>query len=213
MKDETQNTGNKNIRLDILVNISTMQNQNGIRLNDYYRYSNFSKKKIHKLRKLFKLTQGKRKFNKIEITSEIVTDNKVLLVAILDCERKWAQGMYFKQKLTSIGEDIKKLRYNIKKKFKRAAQQSKNVYEICKQVSDTQTILEAEAYYSFLEANYLMFKRKFADALELLRKSTKIYDNISKFKDTIEAVAYKEKITNIKTLIRLCVYNLNVRNI
>ena len=39
---------NKNIKLDILINLSSMQNQNGIRLKDYYRYSKFCGKKVHK---------------------------------------------------------------------------------------------------------------------------------------------------------------------
>jgi hypothetical protein len=31
-----------------------------------------------------------------------------------------------------------------------------------------------------------------------------------KLKDTIESIAYKEKIAAIKKMIRLCIYNLNV---
>lgn len=198
------------IRLDILVATATMQNQNGIRLNDYYRYSRFCRKKINKLRKIFKLTQGKRKFNKIEITPENITDNRVLLIAILDCERKWAQGMNFRQQLTNIGQDIKKLRHGVTKKFKRSAEYAKKLYEVCKNVGDTQTVLEGEAYYNLLEANFLIFKRKFSEALVLLKRSKNIYENISQIKDTIESIIYKEKINSMKTSIRLCEYNLSV---
>ena len=118
--------------------------------------------------------------------------------------------MYLRQQLTSIGEDIKDLRYNIKKKFKKAAQIAKSVLDICQTNADTQTILEAEAYYYVQYANYLMFKRQFEESLELLKKAFKIYENISKIRDTIESISYKEKINNIKIMIRLCVYNLNV---
>jgi signal recognition particle subunit SRP68 len=198
------------VKLDILIATSSMQNQNGIRQNDYHRYSKFCGKKINKLRKLYKITQGKRKFNKIEITHEEVVDSKVLLIVILGAERKWAKGMYLKQTLTNIGQDVKRIRYNITKKLKRASQESNKVFELCKQISDTQTILEAEAYYSLIEANYLIFKRKFSEALNLLKRSANIYENISQIKDTIESITYKEKINAIKTQIRLCVYNLNV---
>jgi signal recognition particle subunit SRP68 len=199
------------IKLDILIATSSMQNQNGIRQNDFHRYSRFCSKKINKLRKLYKLTQGKRKFNKILISSQEVVDNKVLLIGLLESERRWAKGMNLRQQLTNIGQDVKKLRYNITKKFKRSSQEAKKVFDICKKISDMQTILEAEAYFSLMEANYLIFKRKFGESLSLLKRSANIYENISKLKDTIESISYKDKINSIKTQIRLCVYNLNVK--
>jgi signal recognition particle subunit SRP68 len=199
------------IKMDILILTTSMQNQNGIRQNDYYRYSRFCNKKIQKLRQLFKLTQGKKKFGKIEITADNLVDNKVLLIPILECERKWAKGMHYKQQITIAGKDIKTLRYNITKKFKKAAQHSKKLFELCKTVADTQTALEAEAYSSLIEANHLIFKRNFNTALNLLKKTASIYEKISQLKDTIESITYKEKINLVKTQIRLCLYNLSVR--
>jgi signal recognition particle subunit SRP68 len=209
-KQETTHT--TPLKIDILILTTSMQNQNGIRQNDYYRYSRFCNKKIQKLRQFFKLTQGKKKFNKIEITPENVVDSKVLLIPILESERKWAKGMHYKQQITIAGKDIKRLRYNITKKFKKAALQSKKIFDLCKLVADTQTTLEAEAYSSLIEANYLIFKRNFNLALNLLKKTANIYEKISQLKDTIESITYKEKINLIKTQIRLCLYNLSVRN-
>lgn len=198
------------LRLDILIAVSSMQNANGIKQNDFYRYSRFCKSKIHKLRKLYKITQGKRKFNKIEISPENLIDSKVLLILILDCERRWAKGQTMKTHMTNVGQDIKALRYNISNKFLKSAKQAEKLYEICKDTCDTQTILEAEAYYGFLQSNYLIFKRKFEEALNILKRSANIYEKISSLKDTIESITYKEKINSIKTSIRLCVYNLSV---
>jgi len=198
------------IKMDILILATSMQNQNGIRQNDYYRYSRFCNKKIQKLRQLHKLTQGKKKFSKIEIRPENISESKVLLIPILESERKWAKGMHYKQQITNAGKDIKKLRYNITKKFKKASQNSKKLFELCKIVADTQTTLEAEAYHSLIEANYLIFKRNFNSALTLLKKTANIYEKISHLKDTIESITYKEKINAIKTQVRLCLYNLSV---
>jgi signal recognition particle subunit SRP68 len=206
----TTNKTFEQIRIDILLNTTNMQNQNGIRLNDYGRYAKFCKTKIHKLRKTLKITQGKRKFNKIEISTDIVTDVRHLLILILNCERKWAIGMAIKQQLTSIGQDVKKLRANIKKKFKKAAEVSKQILEISKERCDTQTILEAEAYYSYSMANYLLFTRKFQEALDLFKVSAKIYEKFSSIKDSIESIVYRDRINAIKNSIRLTVYNLNV---
>jgi hypothetical protein len=187
-----------------------MQHQNGLRVNDYNRYSHFCRKKINKLRKLFKLTQGKgKKFQRVEITPEKVTDNKILLIAILECERNWSYGMYHKQELTAIGEDIKRLRYEITRKFKRASKNAKDVLNICDKVADIQTQLEAQAYFNVIHSNYLIFTRKFKEALELLKTAKNIYEKIALLKDTIETLEYKEKINNIITSMRLCIYNLS----
>jgi signal recognition particle subunit SRP68 len=211
MNEENKTNPYSQIKLDILIATSSMQNQNGIRQNDYYRYSRFCSKKINKLRKVYKLTQGKRKFGKIEIIPESVVDNKVLLIPILECERKWAKGMMMKQHMTNVGMDIKKLRYNISKKMKKAGIAAKNVLNLCNEIADTQTILEAEAYFSTVEANHLVFKRKFDEALTLLKRASAIYEKISQIKDTIESITYKEKINSLKNSVRLCLYNLSVK--
>lgn len=118
--------------------------------------------------------------------------------------------MNAKKKMTDIGKDIKLLKYNVKRKFKKSVLLSKNLYEICKLTCDTQTFLEAEAYLYSMEANYHIFTRKFEQALDLLKKSWKILENVARVKDTIESISYKEKINQLKTNIRLCQYNLNV---
>ena len=196
------------LKMDILLATSSMQHQNGLRAGDYLRYAHFCRKKIHKLRKLNHLSQGKRKFQKVEITPQLITDNKIFLILILECERNWAYGMYHKQELTFIGEDIKRLRYEITRKFKRATQNAKNIFEICKKLGDTQTQLEAEAYYHFINSNYLIFTSKFQEALDLLTKACNIYEKIKQLKDTIESIEYEEKIKSMKTSMRLCIYNL-----
>ena len=109
----------------------------------------------------------------------------------------------------AIGEDIKRLRHQICRKFQRASLNAKNIYEICKQVGDTQTQLEAEAYYDYIYSNFLIFKSKFSEALNLLIKASSIYAKISELKDSFESITYKDKITNINTSIRLCKYNLS----
>jgi len=134
----------------------------------------------------------------------------MLLICILDIERRWAQGMHCKQTLTNVGQDIKLLRYNIKRKFRKSAAEALNFVKICKVVCDSDTVLEAEAYYSILEANYKIFKMEFSESLNLLKTASEIYTKLSKSKDAIESIAYKEKVNSLKTLIRLCQYNLKV---
>ena len=195
--------------MDILLSTSSMQHQNGLRAGDYLRYAHFCRKKIQKLRKMNHLSQGKRKFQKVEITPQLIKDNKIFLILILECERNWAYGMYHKQELTFIGEDIKRLRHEITRKFKRATLNAKKIFDICQKIGDTQTQLEGEAYYHFINSNFLIFTSKFQEALELLKKACNIYEKIKQLKDTIESIEYEEKIKSMKTSMRLCVYNLS----
>ena len=197
------------LKMDILLATSSMQHQNGLRVGDYLRYSHFCRKKIQKLRKLYKLTQGKKKFQKLPITAELIRDNKIFLILILECERNWAYGTYHKQELTALGEDIKRLRYDITKKFRRSVKNAQTIFDICKKIGDTQTQLEAEAYYYFINSNYLIFTRKFQEALDLLKKACNIYEKIKQLKDAVESIEYEEKIKSMKTSMRLCIYNLS----
>ena len=198
------------VKMDILLSVAAMQHQNGLRVNDFKRYSHFCKKKINKLRKFYKLTQGKRKYQKNEITSNKLTESKILLIPLLECERNWAYGMFHKQELTAIGEDIRRLQHQISRKLNRASLNAKRIYDMCKEVGDAQTELEGEAYYGLIAAEYLIFRRHFEKAFNLLRKTTAIYTKLSELKDSIEAMEYKEKINQIKTSIRLCLYNMSM---
>jgi len=65
-----------------------------------------------------------------------------------------------------------------------------------------------EAYASQMSAVYLMEAKKYQEALDNLVKTKIIYEKIAKYKDTLEAIIYKEKVSQIDTLLRLCVFNL-----
>lgn len=53
-----------------------------------------------------------------------------------------------------------------------------------------------------------MENKDYQTALDNLLKAKIIYEKISQYKDTLEAVIYNEKVTQIDTLIRLCAFNL-----
>jgi len=59
-----------------------------------------------------------------------------------------------------------------------------------------------------MSAVYQMEVKDFKTALDNLLKSKIIFEKISQYKDTLEAIIYKEKVSQIETLIRLCSFNL-----
>lgn len=199
---------NLNLSLDILTQITSFQNQNGIRLKDYNRYINFLRKKINKLRQIFKITQGKKKFNKIEIEASIVQDPKVLMILLLECERKWAIGAWYNQRLTTIDQIVSEWRYTVKQKFKKAAELANKILEISRLRCDNLTVLESDAYYNTLQANYYVYVRNYTGALECYRNAKSIYSSIISKKDSIEAIVYKDRLAYLQMQVRLCEYNL-----
>lgn len=164
------------------------------------------------IRKLFKLTQGKRKFTPLPITADKITNERLLQIVLLNVERKWATGMDLQQELTNAGYEIKKLRSNIKRQFHKAAKLADEFMQLCKEVGNDQTILQAEAYKTFMQANSQIMEGDFNNALSNLKRSHKILESLSTMKDTIEQIIYKDRLTIIENSIRLCEYNLKTED-
>ncbi len=51
---------NAMIDVDILILVKSAQNQNGLRHNDYARYHHYCIRKLHRMRKSLKFTQGRK---------------------------------------------------------------------------------------------------------------------------------------------------------
>jgi len=51
--------------------------------------------------------------------------------------------------------------------------------------------------------------KDFKSALDNLLKSKIIYEKISQYKDSLEAIIYRERISQIDTLLRLCSISIN----
>ena len=55
--------------------------------------------------------------------------------------------------------------------------------------------MEVEAYVAGMLAVYEMEKKDFHSALDNLLKSKIIYEKISQYKDSLEAIIYKERVS------------------
>lgn len=59
-----------------------------------------------------------------------------------------------------------------------------------------------------MQAAYLIETEKWEPAMDCLQKAKAIYQSMMKFKDSLEAVIYQEKVGQLDTFIRLCSVNL-----
>ena len=85
--------------------------------------------------------------------------------------------------------------------------------DVAKDSLDAYQQVEVEAYSSLMQGIYLLESKDFQNALDYLLKSKIIYQKISQFKDTLEEVIYKEKVSQIDTLIRQCAFSLKTAGI
>ena len=197
------------VPIDVLFLVKTSQNQNGLRNHDYYRYYKYCSRKIHRLRKATKLTQGRRKFVKNDITSEKVKKSqRAVQVPLFMSERDWANAMFLKKQLTEHGDKFIRNKHMARKKMKKAFQSAQLFFDLSKDIWDQQTIVEAEAYVEYMKANLDLEYSKYEGALESLLKISIIYKSLAKSKDALKAAIYNEQIEQIEPLIRLCTHNL-----
>lgn len=197
------------VPLDVLLMVKTAQNQNGLRNNDYFRYYKYCSRKIHRLRKATKFTCGRRKFVKNDITEEKVRQNqRAVQVPLFSAERDWAQAMFLKKQLTDHGDEFIRNKHTARKRLNKSYVHAKQFHELVREVFDSQTTVEADAYVAFIKANLDIEYSKYEDALDSLLRARIIYKSLIKSKDSLEAAIYNEKIEQIEPLIRLCTYNL-----
>ena len=55
--------------VDVLIMVKSAQNQNGLRHNDYGRYHHYCTRKLHRMRKSLKFTQGRKQFVAKKVTA------------------------------------------------------------------------------------------------------------------------------------------------
>jgi len=82
------------VDVDILIMVKSAQNQNGLRHNDYARYHHYCIRKLHRMRKSLKFTQGKKQYVKKLVTAEEAQKNhKFIHLQVFKCEANWAYAM------------------------------------------------------------------------------------------------------------------------
>ena len=96
MIEEIKEEENKQAQLDVdvLIMVKSAQNQNGLRHNDYGRYHHYCTRKLHRMRKSLKFTQGRKQFVAKKVTAEEAKGNsKFIQLQVFKCEANWAYAM------------------------------------------------------------------------------------------------------------------------
>ena len=88
-----------------------------------------------------------------------------------------------------------RVKFHAMKRFQKAYIAAKKLKEVATATLDAYSQVEVDAYVSQMSAVYQMEVKDYKTALDNLLKTKIIYEKIAQYKDTLEAIIYKEKVS------------------
>ncbi|XP_046407107.1 signal recognition particle subunit SRP68 [Ischnura elegans] len=204
--ETTEEAPQQKFTFEILKIIKEAQQQHGLRHGDYQRYRGYCSRRIRRLRKVLKVTQGdKRHFKKKEITEAMVKDERFLYIPLMMAERAWAYGMQLRQEANTEPRKRFHLLSRLKKAAKYALQlQILSGGDIC----DARAKLEVEAYTAWINGSLHFELQLWKPAMEFLKKAQMVYEKLASALGEEDQVLYKERVEELSPSLRYCAYNI-----
>lgn len=139
-------------------------------------------------------------------------DERFLHLLLVQAERAWSHSRHLRNEMKQY-PDNSRIKFHQLNRLKKAVKWSKLLLDYCNVFSDDQhSILEAEAYHSYMLGLYYLEKEEWAEALKLFKQSQTVYDQLYKVLTSIPQQVreeYKKQVNEIAVnYMRLCEYNL-----
>uniref|UniRef100_A0A674D208 Signal recognition particle subunit SRP68 n=1 Tax=Salmo trutta TaxID=8032 RepID=A0A674D208_SALTR len=210
MDENKENTTEDGIGLEILQIIKDSQQQHGLRHGDYQRYRGYCSRRLRRLRKTLGFKCGNRhKFTGKKMTVEMLSDNRYLLLVLMEAERAWSYAMQLKQEANT--EPRK--RFHLLSRLRKAAKHGERLEKLCESPRvDAKTKLEAQAYTSYLSGMVRFELQEWKAATEAFNKCKTIYEKLASAFTEELAVLYHQRVEEISPNIRYCAYNIGDQN-
>ncbi|GCB80268.1 hypothetical protein scyTo_0016144 [Scyliorhinus torazame] len=194
------------LSLEILQIIKDSQQQHGLRHEDYQRYRGYCSRRLRRLRKALGFKMGnKHKFTGKKVTTEILSDNRYLLLVLMDAERAWSYAMQLKQEANT--EPRK--RFHLFSRLRKAVKHAEELESLCESNRvDAKTKLEAQAYTAYLKGMLSFELQEWKGAMQALHKCKTIYEKLASAFTDEQAVLYHQRVEEISPNIRYCDYNI-----
>ncbi|KAM7394025.1 hypothetical protein PAMP_020852 [Pampus punctatissimus] len=209
-EENKENLPDGGLGLEILQIIKESQQQHGLRHGDYQRYRGYCSRRLRRLRKTLGFKMGNRhKFIGKKITVEMLSDNRYLLVVLMEAERAWSYAMQLKQEANT--EPRK--RFHLLARLRKAAKHSEKLEKLCESPRvDAKTKLEAQAYTAYLTGMVEFELQEWKLAMEAFNKCKTIYEKLASAFTEEMAVLYRQRVEEISPNIRYCAYNIGDQN-
>ena len=204
---EQEQEDSKPISLKLLSLIKEQQQKHGLRHADYQRYRGYCSRRLRRIRKAVGLIQGeKKKFNKKEVSEEILKEDKHLHIPLVTAERAWAY--YMQLKFESNSDPRKK--FHMINRLRKARKYAEQLESVCADSDkvDARTKLETQAYSCWLGGTLCFETSKWSDAQTLLTKAKTIFESLSQAVGEEEGALFRQKMDEITPSLRYCSYNI-----
>ena len=193
------------VSLDIFDVIKSSRAQHGLRHGDYLRYRQYCARRLHRIRKTLKLTQGKGRFVKKPLEPRMVKEGRHLLLPLICSERAWSYAMQLKRESS---QDNPRPRFHLLARLSKAAKFAGSLSELCATRGDKRTALEAEAYAAFMLGNVSLEREQWGEALQHLKRTRTICSELGRVSLAEHAHLYQQTVEEVEPSIRFCAYNL-----
>lgn len=208
-KQEVKEENVQILSLNILEVVHQTQQQNGLKTGNHLRYHKYCSQRLRRIRKSLGITHGKNKFTKREEIISEMKDLRYLFLALIKAERAWSYAAQLKSEKPSNSKEKK----HIIRRLKKASKWSSYLLSICQQTSDSRTVLEAEAYNAWMEAQYLVETEKWKESLQKFITARTIFSKLSEVvKIQFKDIYTRRILLDIDPLIKFCDYKLNKTN-
>uniref|UniRef100_A0A673JPB1 Signal recognition particle subunit SRP68 n=1 Tax=Sinocyclocheilus rhinocerous TaxID=307959 RepID=A0A673JPB1_9TELE len=210
MEENKKNSIDGSLGLEILQIIKDSQQQHGLRHGDYQRYRGYCSRRLRRLRKTLGFKMGNRhKFTGKKVTVELLSDNRHLLLVLMEAERAWSYAMQLKQEANT--EPRK--RFHLLARLRKAAKHGEQLEKLCESPRvDAKTKLEAQAYTAYLNGMVQFELQEWKSAMEAFNKCKTIYEKLASAFTEEQAVLYHQRVEEISPNIRYCAYNIGDQN-
>ncbi|KAK2528551.1 Srp68 [Columba guinea] len=190
----------------VLQIVKESQQQHGLRHGDFQRYRGYCSRRLRRLRKTLNFKMGNRhKFTGKKVTEEILSDNRYLLLILMDAERAWSYAMQLKQEANT--EPRK--RFHLLSRLRKAVKHAEELERLCESNRvDAKTKLEAQAYTAYLTGMLRFEHQEWKAAMEAFNKCKTIYEKLANAFTEEQAVLYNQRVEEISPNIRYCAYNI-----
>lgn len=145
--------------------------------------------------------------NSMEMTEDVA--RKLMLIPLLQSERAWTYAMDLKQEHADDGEGAHRKKFHYMKRLKKAAMWADQLKQLCDELGDQKTRLEAEAYNHWIHGTLLLELEQWRDALERFLHARTIYDNMSQVGRVALKEVFRQRVEEIDLSVRMCKYNLD----
>lgn len=148
---------------------------------------------------------NRHKFTGKKVTEELLTDNRYLLLVLMDAERAWSYAMQLKQEANT--EPRK--RFHLLSRLRKAVKHAEELERLCESNRvDAKTKLEAQAYTAYLSGMLRFEHQEWKSAIEAFNKCKTIYEKLASAFTEEQAVLYNQRVEEISPNIRYCAYNI-----